>query len=191
MEEKRSCRLVLKTSDLTTNASTNIGTCDQFRTSFTWNNINLRMLLGDMYDQYDYFNITLISISSSLTQALAAGATADDKIVFVKMSGLPFINQTFQQSTGNNGTFAYVSTLSIPLTANTSTQFYNNLGNVCTFNKDQDQCNINISFFRVLDDTRPALNAGNINPQFSFIFVITGINKPDNPDRINHLMRIK
>jgi hypothetical protein len=191
MEEKRSCRLVLKTSDLTTNASTNIGTCDQFRTSFTWNNINLRMLLGDMYDQYDYFNISLISISSSLTQALAAGATADDKIVFVKMSGLPFINQTFQQSTGNNGTFAYVSTLSIPLTANTSTQFYNNLGNVCTFNKDQDQCNINISFFRVLDDTRPALNAGNINPQFSFIFVITGINKPDNPDRINHLMRIK
>jgi hypothetical protein len=191
MEEKRSCRLVLKTSDLTTNASTNIGTCDQFRTSFTWNNINLRMLLGDMYDQYDYFNISLISISSSLTQALAAGATADDKIVFVKMSGLPFINQTFQQSTGNNGTFAYVSTLSIPLTANTSTQFYNNLGNVCTFNKDQDQCNINISFFRVLDDTKPALNAGNINPQFSFIFVITGINKPDNPDRINHLMRIK
>ena len=191
MEEKRSCRLVLKTSDLTTNASTNIGTCDQFRTSFTWNNINLRMLLGDMYDQYDYFNISLISISSSLTQALAAGATADDKIVFVKMSGLPFINQTFQQSTGNNGTFAYVSTLSIPLTANTSTQYYNNLGNVCTFNKDQDQCNINISFFRVLDDTRPALNAGNINPQFSFIFVITGINKPDNPDRINHLMRIK
>ena len=191
MEEKRSCRLVLKTSDLTTNASTNIGTCDQFRTSFTWNNINLRMLLGDMYDQYDYFNISLISISSSLTQTLAAGATADDKIVFVKMSGLPFINQTFQQSTGNNGTFAYVSTLSIPLTANTSTQFYNNLGNVCTFNKDQDQCNINISFFRVLDDTRPALNAGNINPQFSFIFVITGINKPDNPDRINHLMRIK
>ena len=191
MEEKRSCRLVLKTSDLTTNASTNIGTCDQFRTSFTWNNINLRMLLGDMYDQYDYFNISLISISSSLTQALALGATADDKLVFVKMSGLPFINQTFQQSTGNNGTFAYVSTLSIPLTALTATQFYNNLGNVCTFNKDQDLCNINISFFRVLDDTRPALNAGNINPQFSFIFVITGINKPDNPDRINHLMRIK
>jgi len=191
MEEKRSCRLVLKTSDLTTNASTNIGTCDQFRTSFTWNNINLRMLLGDMYDQYDYFNISLISISSSLTQALAAGATADDKMVFVKMSGLPFINQTFQQSTGNNGTFAYVSTLSIPLTAVTATQFYNNLGNVCTFNTDQDLCNINISFFRVLDDTRPALNAGNINPQFSFIFVITGINKPDNPDRINHLMRIK
>ena len=172
MEEKRSCRLVLKTSDLTTNASTNIGTCDQFRTSFTWNNINLRMLLGSMYDQYDYFNISLISISSSLTQALAAGATADDKMVFVKMSGLPFINQTFQQSTGNNGTFAYISTLSIPLTAITATQFYNNLGNVCTFNTDQDQCNINISFFRVLDDTRPALNAGNINPQFSFIFVI-------------------
>ena len=34
MELKRSCRLVLKTSDLTANASTNIGTCDQYRTTF-------------------------------------------------------------------------------------------------------------------------------------------------------------
>ena len=59
MEQKRSARLVLKTSDLTANSTTNNGSCDQYRTSFTWFNINLRMLLGDMYNQYDYFNITL------------------------------------------------------------------------------------------------------------------------------------
>jgi hypothetical protein len=57
MEQKRSIRLVLKTSDLTANSTTTIGQCDQFRTSFTWFNINLRNLLGDLYNQYDYFNL--------------------------------------------------------------------------------------------------------------------------------------
>ena len=39
MEQKRSTRLVLKTSDLTVNSTTNIGQCDQYRQNFTWFNI--------------------------------------------------------------------------------------------------------------------------------------------------------
>ena len=122
-----------------------------------------------MYNQYDYFNMCLISISSSLTQALAAGATADDKLVAVKISGLPFINQSYYQPTGNNGIFTTATILAIPITAVTNTQQFNNVANVMTFNKDQDLCNINISLFRILDDTKPVLNAGNINPQFTFL----------------------
>jgi hypothetical protein len=190
MEQKRSVRLILRTADLTTNSTTNIGSCDQYRTSFVWFNINLRMLLGDMYNQYDYFNMCLISISSSLTQALAAGATADDKMVAVKITGLPFINQSYNQPTGNNGIFTTAAILAIPITAVTNTQQYNNVANVMTFNKDQDLCNINISLFRILDDTKPVLNAANINPQFTFLFTIIGIDKADNPDRINRLMKI-
>ena len=52
MEQKRSTRLVLKTSDLTANTTTNIGSCDQYRQNFTWFNVNLRALLGYQYDQY-------------------------------------------------------------------------------------------------------------------------------------------
>jgi hypothetical protein len=187
MELKRSCRLVLKTSDLTANASTNIGTCDQYRTTFTWNNINLRMLLGDMYDQYDYFNILLTLASSTLSNAAAGAGTAEDRQVYVKMSGLPFINQCYNQATGNNGIFTTITTLSISTGTATSQQYYNNTANVCTFNKDQDQCNITISFFRVSDDTKPILTAS--WPQFAFFFSIVGIDKPDNPDKPDHLMR--
>ena len=72
----------------------------------------------------------------------------------------------------------------------TNTQQFNNVANVMTFNKDQDLCNINISLFRILDDTKPVLNAGNINPQFTFIFTIIGIDQADNQYIKNRLMLI-
>ena len=188
MEQKRSVRLVLKTSDLTANATTAIGQCDQYRQSFTWFNINLRALLGDQYDQYDYFNLLLISVSSSLVSANVNAGSADDRMVYIKLGGLPFVGQSYNQRTGNVGGLVTIGTLQIPITSITLNQFYNNSSNVCTFNKSQDLCNFSISFFRLSDDTKPAITLP--NPQFSFIFVITGIDKPDNPDRKNYLMKI-
>ncbi len=127
MEQKRSIRLVLKTSDLTANSTTAIGQCDQYKTTFTWFNINLRNLLGDQYNQYDYFNMTLTNMACSAI-ATAVGANAhDDRIVSVKISGLPFINQTYNQPTGNNSTFATIAIYNIPTAVNTANnQFFNN-----------------------------------------------------------------
>ena len=188
MEQKRSTRLVLKTSDLTANATTTIGQCDQYRTTFTWFNINLRSLLGDQYNEYDYFNMTLTNMACSVI-ATAVGTAYDDRIVSVKISGLPFINQTYNQPTGNNSTFATIAVYNIPTAANTANnQFFNNASNVLTFNKAQDLCNLTISFFRVVNDAKPALTA--TFPNFVFIFAITGIDKADNPDKISYLMKI-
>ena len=188
MEQKRSTRLVLKTSDLTNGSTTNIGSCDTLRQNFTWFNINLRALLGDLYNQYDYFNLLLISISSSVITAAANQGSADDRLVYVKISGLPFINQSYSQPTGNNITSSILTIYSIPATAVTGNQLYNNVSNVMTFGKSQDLCNISISFTRVLDDTRPNITVA--NPQFVFMFTIIGIDKADNPDRPNYLMKI-
>ena len=188
MEQKRSTRLVLKTSDLTNGSTTNIGSCDTLRQNFTWFNINLRALLGDLYNQYDYFNLLLISVSSSVITAAANQGSADDRLVYVKISGLPFINQSYSQPTGNNITSSILTIYNIPATAVSGNQLYNNVSNVMTFGKSQDLCNINISFTRVLDDTRPAITVA--NPQFVFMFTIIGIDKADNPDRINYRMNI-
>jgi hypothetical protein len=49
--------LVLRSSDLTPGASNQYGSSDTYQLIQTWNNINLRTLLGDMYDKYDLFNI--------------------------------------------------------------------------------------------------------------------------------------
>jgi len=189
MEQKRSVRLVLKTSDLTANSTTDIGQCDQYRTSFTWFNINLRNLLGDLYNQYDYFNMSLISLSSSVGSAAAGAGSTEDRLVYIKLGGLPFVGQSYNQRTGNPGSLVTIGTYQIPTTAIVGNQYFNNSANVCTFNTDQDLCNFTVSFFRVIDDTKPALTLA--NPQFAFIFTIIGIDKADNPDRINHLMKIK
>ena len=191
MEEKRSTRLVLKTSDLTTNATTNIGQCDQYRQTFTWFNINLRTLLGDQYDQYDYFNMSLVSMSCAQASSTAGQGDVNDKIVYVKMSGLPFINQTYDQKRGNNGSTAILTIFQIPTTASSNTLQYNNSTvNVLTFGKNQELCNINIFLTRLIDDLRATTGITLAYPQFVFIFTITGVDKSYNPDRKNYLMKI-
>jgi hypothetical protein len=189
MEQKRSTRLVLKTSDLTVNSTTNIGSCDQYRQNFTWFNINLRALLGDQYDQYDYFNISLVSMSCSQASTVGGQGSVDDKTVYVKMSGLPFINQTYNQPTRNNITSSTLTIFQIPSSAIAATQQYNNSTvNVITFGKNQDLCNINIFLTRLIDDARSAITTA--FPQFVFIFTIIGVDKSYNPDRINYLLRL-
>ena len=188
MEQKRSVRLVLKSSDLTQNATTNVGICDQYRTTFTWSNINLRILMGDLYDQYDYFNLTLNTIATTLASANAGAGNGEDRLVYIKMQGLPFINQTYQQSTGNNGQYVYAGIYQIPSSAITNVQYYTNASNVFTFGKSQDLVNLTVSLFRIVDDTKPVLTIS--FPNFSFIFNIVGIDKNDNPDKINYNMKI-
>ena len=56
MTSQEKALLVLKTSDLTYNTSNSIGTANATGTKCTWNNINLRVLLGNLYDTYDRFN---------------------------------------------------------------------------------------------------------------------------------------
>ena len=43
--------------------SVNASSTNSIKTSFTWANINLRSLLGDMYDRYDRFNLCLNTIA--------------------------------------------------------------------------------------------------------------------------------
>ena len=189
MEEKRSTRLVLKTSDLTVNSTTAIGQCDQYRQNFTWFNINLRTLLGDQYDQYDYFNISLVSMSCSQASTVGGQGTVDDKTLCVKLSGLPLINQTYNQPTGNNITSTTLTIFQVPSSATAATQQYNNSTvNVLTFGKNQELCNINIVLTRLIDDAKSAITL--TFPQFVFIFVITGVDRSDNPDKTSYLMKI-
>ena len=74
--------------------STNNGTSNASRTSTTWTNINLRSLLGDMYDKYDMFNLCLNTVATG-TSANNFYATSSDMQVMIRVSGLPFINNTY------------------------------------------------------------------------------------------------
>ena len=177
MSNYKNASLVLRTIDLPLNDSNNFGSSNQFRTSFTWNNINLRTLLGDMYDMYDYFNLDIVQIASNLSTTATFGTTAADRNIIVKISGLPFINQTYTTKTGNNTNSATLCAFTFaPLTqTNTTLQTYNTT-NLLTFGKNQDVCNITISYSRV-DDL--SVQTTVVGPSMVFIFTIHGItNEP-------------
>ena len=172
MSNLRNAALILKTSDLTADAITSIGEANQYMTSMTWYNINLRTLLGDMYDDYDIFNLSFNTFTSAVLLG-AIGATLDDKALMVKISGLPFLNQTYDVAKGHNTSSTYVGSIYLT-SAQSSYQTFNGF-NVATFGKNQELVNITITYERVIDGDLPT--TANEFPASVFFFSIIGIEK--------------
>jgi hypothetical protein len=163
--------LVLRSSDLTINASTAVGTANVNGTQLTWNNINLRTLLGDLYDKYDRFNLSLNTIATSISQAI--GATADDRCTYITLSGLPWTNNTYRQSSGFNTNETVIGSCVWISGGQTTQYFYSN--NTTTFGKNQDICNITITLYKISDNARPI--SVNAFPNMIYIFDITGVDE--------------
>ena len=159
--------LVLKTSVLPMDGTTNAyGTSNAMNTSFTWTNINLRTLLGDMFDKYHRFMLLLQNISHSLSAAMA---TTDDRSILINMSGLSFVNSSYIQKLQSNSAALIVCPY-IFVSSNVQSQIYNNFA-VSTFIKQNDIVNISINYTRIKDDAAPTTTY----PHMTFIFNIVGI----------------
>ena len=175
MSDKQHAQLVLRGYDITLNEN-NIGfTTTANNINFTFKNINLRTVLGNMYDKYDMFNLTVKYIGVSKLSAVFADN--DNSNVILNISGLPFINQTYLHSRFCNTTNAVLGLFSFPTTAGqpSSQCFYSS--NFLTFGKNQELVNINIFYTRVYDGAVPA--AGVAYPEPVFVLDIFGIDKED------------
>ena len=167
--------LVLKTNVLPMDGTTNAyGTSNSMNNIFTWTNINLRTLLGDMFDKYDRFLLLLQNISNA-SPAATPGASVDDRAFVINMNGLSFINsnyvQKFQSNTGSVIICPYIVS-----GTNAQTQLYNNFA-VATFIKQNDIVNISINYTRIEDDV--ALSTTNVygtSNSINSIFTWTNIN---------------
>jgi len=183
MYNEESASLILRTSDLPSNSSNNIGSSDQYYINMTWSNINLRTLLGNMYDKYDRFALVPVSFQSNMGDA-TFGSTNDDRIVSVNISGLPFTNNNYSSSSKTNqvSSVIYVTRFLSSSSISSSTG-----GTVLTFTKNQELVNLNISY------QRTSLNGnGNYNinttaafPHVIFTFNIYGITKSDRVGDLN------
>ena len=175
MSNHRNAALMLKTSDLTADSITEIGEANLHMTSMTWYNINLRTLLGDMYDDYDIFNLSFNTYTSAVvgSGATLAGASLDDRQLLVKISGLPFLNQTYDVAKGHNTSSTYMGSIYLT-SAQSSYQTFNGF-NVATFGKNQELVNITITYERVVDSALPT--TANVFPASVFFFSIIGIEK--------------
>jgi hypothetical protein len=147
----------------------------------TWNNINLRTILGTLYDRYDLFNICL----SNITQSNGSGAFGidyDDLIVQVYMAGLPFVNQTYSFADRSNTNVAMAGIFEFS-EAGTNTVNYNHTHSL-TFSKQQDQVNLNIYYQRIFPSTYNAIYNYAVKttasfPEVIFKFKIYGIDKTE------------
>jgi len=157
MTDIRNASLVLKTSDFTTRSDYCYGQPYTFSNGYingkgslmTWNNINLRTLLGDMYDKYNSFNICLNTIST--TTANTIDPNTESKNIVLKMSGLPWINQSYDSKTLTNTNKTIMGAFTFIPSSSNSQYYYSN--NVATFGKNQEICNITLEYTRVFDDS--------------------------------------
>jgi hypothetical protein len=170
--------LFLKSSDLSTTENSN-GLASVGNTVLRWNNINLRILLGDMYDEYETFNLSLTSIVSSKTPSALGASFGNSDInnlnLTVYIEGLPFLNNTYDVNKKGNTARAVLGAYAYPTTAGAIFYRVYNQSGTLTFGKSQEQCNITLTFKRISDDGTPETT--DAFPNTNFTFSINGIRK--------------
>jgi hypothetical protein len=197
MSNIESAILVLRTSDLTLGGANVRGIKDSYNVSpFTWKNINLRTLLGTMYDKYDLFNLNLLQVSNggmALTgNQYHLSADPNNNTVVMQISGLPFINNTYNTTTQHNTNtttltnYAFGNLTTISGSTITTVlqpglmQLQTCQGN--TFGKSLLAADITIIYKRIIDNemiTVDGTTTTGLFPEVMFMFSITGIPKDE------------
>lgn len=168
MIEKQNASLVLENYYLPTTAN-NVGVRNSANTSFTWYNLNLRTILGDMWNKYDYFKLVLVEISTAPT-AGSGGPTGSSLTQNLYIGGLPFINSTYNSELKMNMSNTVLTTFTFGGANASANKLYNGV-NMLTFRKEQEQCDITIYYNTIGSKSAPTGNFPNI----TFIFNIVGV----------------
>lgn len=180
MSNLESSTFILRTSDLPTfaNGANEKGSSNNSsHSSFTWNNIDFRAILGDMYDKYDYFNIALVSSTSGVSGATFP--SNDNKMGIIYMSGLRWQNCNYDVLTKKKTEGACIGYINFSsLSTSVGTQIaYNNLS-YNTMSKPSNIVNLTIYYNRIVDNTLTTTTTGTF-PAMAFIFKVVPCKKDE------------
>jgi hypothetical protein len=178
-----SVNLILKSTDissLTTTSTyynkklvTNTGIISNNRLSYVFKNVNMKILLGDMYDKYHLYTISLIYVSGAATGA-EKELFPNKRSLQVKLSGLPFVS-SYNQKTSVNNNVVVCSCILITPEANTIWESKNSIAQSFTFTKT-NMCDINIDLNTIHGDDIPTITNNNqMIGHILFSFQITGV----------------
>jgi hypothetical protein len=143
--------LILKHSDISTSTtsdsvSNNVGSWSNGKQKTAFN-FNLRDLLGNkMYDENDMFVLRLNQLSYSSANF---PLTPKDQQLVVTLSGLNFINSTYNVATGNSGSKQQMLLINMA-TAGAVESFSPNIA-MCNFGKSSDNITLTIELIRTID----------------------------------------
>lgn len=158
----------------TTDYVGNNGFINANQSNMTWNNINLRGMLGDLYKEGGTYNLKLESVCFGLTSNVNIYSTRQCDCGFnIFMSGLPFMTSYSSNLSLQNQ--ALLCAVRVPHGANQQIFQYNN--NETTFSLTNligvESVNINIQYRDLLNNTLKPSVAQTVNyPHVQFIFSI-------------------
>jgi hypothetical protein len=149
------------------------GKVEENRTKLTWTNIDMRQVLGDMFDKYDRFNISLNFVGTSET-GTATETISDLRFFQVILSGLSFTT-TYNHSYQSSDNKALMGLVNFPLIS--STAYITNQQNPSTYTFDKSQnVSLTIDLLNITDNDYyiPVGNTSLIGHTI-FSFTITGV----------------
>lgn len=159
-----SSNIILRTSSVATGSDK-----DTNRTNITWRNVNLQIALGSLYGKYKMYKICLTSVGNVNTTAIT---NIVDRVVTVNLSGLQFVNQTYDTASNTVTGTAVISTLYFNTGNGFSVNYTGEIGSVFVLPKGA-LVDINISLTKVSDGTVPNINYG----ESVFCFSVYGIHE--------------
>jgi hypothetical protein len=93
--QNEQANFTLTTQILTAGGTNAFGTSNAVKSLFTFTNLNMRHIIGTMWDKYDKFNLIFRNIGMGQSTTSLSG---NQRREFFVMSGLQFINATIQTS---------------------------------------------------------------------------------------------
>jgi len=187
LETTESVNLILKTNHISasntitdyynTTITNSNGTIKNNFCSITWNNVDMVDLLGNLYDKYNKFNISLLYVSGT---AIGSGTPgANRRFLYAKMGGLPFEN-TYDQLTKTTTDKAIISLIHVNAGALDQWCNMDTTKTYHCFKKPSDNVNLSIDLICTFSDVYPDYaDANSLFRHLTFAFAITGVNDDD------------
>lgn len=170
MEHKN---FTLNTNVLVAGGTNEFGTMNANRQQFTFTNINMRHILGAMWDKYDKFNLIMQTYGMGIA---TSGYSGDQKHIYFAMEGLQWINNLALgfNSTSFYGRYAFMGASNVESSGSTfasSGNCLDNCGSTNTFRKPESE-NVTLSF---IVSNVSAFNASIGYGNWNLTFMIVGI----------------
>jgi hypothetical protein len=165
---KESAQFILRSNDLPLTIGTNsIGSMlNSYRTSMIWRNVDLKTIMGPLYDKYDLFTISLVtgmlsSYAGNPSNAVAylnpvttitTNTTTVNKSTLLTLSGLSFRNSTYSLFTKSNLQYVNIGMMNL-VGANIGTVISNFSNSNITFSKTVPIVDLSIQFRTIYNDS--------------------------------------
>lgn len=171
------------------------GTIANNRCNVTWKNVDMRQVLGEMYDKYETFNMYLYQIvqtsafNTGTPQSPSVGpapSQAQYSLVDVRIKGLQFLNNTYNPVSRNNTTSAFLTSYLLNIGAANAIGSITPLFNptILTFGKSTECVDINIEIKTTREREYPVIAAlGGAIGTFIYMFKFRG-----NPTREKNII---